>query len=311
MHKLTAILLDPVSQLLLMLGAVIMIGVGITAPNADPNAEQAQPNRIRAIAGGMVLMASTSAPTETPWLDGQIVLLPLATPWPTPTPWVMDTSTVIPTATPWPTNTVAPLPIQPWYAGGTLHQATVAEWRGATLQNKLATAADWAVIGFEIHTEEDLRIHTVELLSCMETAIDTDEPIWGSTTAAELAALCLMLLKDEVGTAPTAIPFAEPITIPTETLWPTDMPTSVPTPILVQATEASTDRPFVCIGGCAEPPPGSTCVIKGNVNSSGEKIYHLPGGQYYDRTDIKFEEGDRWFCTADEAITAGFRASER
>lgn len=47
------------------------------------------------------------------------------------------------------------------------------------------------------------------------------------------------------------------------------------------------------------------------VNSKKEKIYHVPGGQFYDRTDIKPEEGDRWFCTEDEARNAGFRASEK
>lgn len=32
-----------------------------------------------------------------------------------------------------------------WYKGGTLHKATVAEWNGASFQNKLATSADWFV----------------------------------------------------------------------------------------------------------------------------------------------------------------------
>ena len=30
-----------------------------------------------------------------------------------------------------------------WFKGGNLHKATVAQWKGATHQNKLATAADW------------------------------------------------------------------------------------------------------------------------------------------------------------------------
>ena len=30
-----------------------------------------------------------------------------------------------------------------WYEGGTLHQATVAEWKKATSQNKLATCSDF------------------------------------------------------------------------------------------------------------------------------------------------------------------------
>ena len=31
-----------------------------------------------------------------------------------------------------------------WYVGGTLHKATVEEWKSATEKNKLATCADFA-----------------------------------------------------------------------------------------------------------------------------------------------------------------------
>lgn len=72
----------------------------------------------------------------------------------------------------------------------------------------------------------------------------------------------------------------------------------------------NTGNPFQCVGGCATPPDPS-CAIKGNVNSSDEKIYHVPGGAFYNRTDIKPEEGDRWFCTEAEAQAAGFRRSSR
>ena len=30
-----------------------------------------------------------------------------------------------------------------WFQGGNLHKATIAEWKNASYQNKLATAADW------------------------------------------------------------------------------------------------------------------------------------------------------------------------
>jgi micrococcal nuclease len=55
------------------------------------------------------------------------------------------------------------------------------------------------------------------------------------------------------------------------------------------------------------PPEEQECVIKGNVNSKKEKIYHYPGCGSYNRTKIKPEEGDRWFCTEKEASEAGFR----
>lgn len=45
--------------------------------------------------------------------------------------------------------------------------------------------------------------------------------------------------------------------------------------------------------------------IKGNIGSQ-DKIYHLPGGQYYERT-----EAEEWFCTSEEAVEAGYRAAVR
>ena len=64
-----------------------------------------------------------------------------------------------------------------------------------------------------------------------------------------------------------------------------------------------------CAGGCVTPPAG--CRIKGNINSSGEKIYHVPGGKFYDNTVIEPEKGERWFCTEAEAIEAGWRKSKQ
>ena len=46
--------------------------------------------------------------------------------------------------------------------------------------------------------------------------------------------------------------------------------------------------------------------IKGNINSKGEKIYHVPGGAYYDRTDP-----EEWFFTEEDARAAGYRPSKR
>lgn len=55
----------------------------------------------------------------------------------------------------------------------------------------------------------------------------------------------------------------------------------------------------------------SGCLIKGNISTSGEKIYHTPGQQYYDKTVIDTSRGERWFCTEDEAIAAGWRKSKK
>jgi endonuclease YncB( thermonuclease family) len=59
----------------------------------------------------------------------------------------------------------------------------------------------------------------------------------------------------------------------------------------------------------AQPPQG--CAIKGNISSSGERIFHAPGQQHYARTRISTAKGEKWFCSPAEARAAGWRASRR
>lgn len=54
-------------------------------------------------------------------------------------------------------------------------------------------------------------------------------------------------------------------------------------------------------------PPDPNCIIKGNIGASGDRIFHEPGTPGYPDTVIRVEQGERWFCTADEAIAAGWR----
>ncbi len=61
--------------------------------------------------------------------------------------------------------------------------------------------------------------------------------------------------------------------------------------------------------GGAEPegsPPGH-CLIKGSISREGERIYHLPGGRWYDQTKIELAKGERWFCSEAEARAAEWR----
>jgi hypothetical protein len=60
----------------------------------------------------------------------------------------------------------------------------------------------------------------------------------------------------------------------------------------------------------ASPAPGQ-CNIKGNISSKGVRIYHVPGQVDYDRTRISTGKGERWFCSAEEARAAGWRAAKR
>jgi endonuclease YncB( thermonuclease family) len=48
------------------------------------------------------------------------------------------------------------------------------------------------------------------------------------------------------------------------------------------------------------------CVIKGNI-SRGDRVYHMPWSPWYAKTRIDTTRGERWFCTEDEAIAAGWR----
>ena len=58
----------------------------------------------------------------------------------------------------------------------------------------------------------------------------------------------------------------------------------------------------------AETPRGD-CRIKGNINSKGEKIYHLPDGAGYADTHVNPSRGERYFCSEAEANAAGWRAA--
>ena len=49
------------------------------------------------------------------------------------------------------------------------------------------------------------------------------------------------------------------------------------------------------------------CMIKGNISSKGDRIYHCPLWRDYDKTVITEEKGERWFCTEEEAVAAGWR----
>ena len=72
------------------------------------------------------------------------------------------------------------------------------------------------------------------------------------------------------------------------------------------------DRPEVRRRPRPGPSSGeaSACRIKGNISNSG-RIYHVPGGYYYQRTGIDESRGERWFCSEAEAREAGWRRARR
>ena len=76
--------------------------------------------------------------------------------------------------------------------------------------------------------------------------------------------------------------------------------------------EGSTNQPATPTPTPApeKQPTQTECLIKGNINKKGEKIYHLPGQQYYDETIITPSKGERYFCTEAEAQSAGWRKAK-
>lgn len=229
----------------------------------------------------------TSTPTETP--------LPTATSTSTDTPLPTNTSTVtpIPSATPLPTDTPPSTPTStpaptntsvPTVAAQPQNGQFVAN-QSANLHSGLGT--DYGVVG------------NVAANDGLEVIGKLGDGSWYQlANGAWIAAF--LVNGDGSG---IALVNAPPLPVQA-TLEPAAI---APAPASALSTSSGDGDPFVCNGGCAVPPDPS-CAIKGNVNSSGDKIYHAPGFRDYDKTDIKLEEGDRWFCTEEEARAAGFRA---
>ncbi len=66
---------------------------------------------------------------------------------------------------------------------------------------------------------------------------------------------------------------------------------------------------FITSAAAASAQNGE-CNIKGNVNTRGERIYHVPGQKYYKATRISASHGERWFCSEQEARAAGWRKAK-
>jgi hypothetical protein len=99
------------------------------------------------------------------------------------------------------------------------------------------------------------------------------------------------------------------ISTPTDALY--ELETSTPSsrlPELETSTPSSVQSG--CPNGCDYHKSG--CDIKGNISfDTQEKIYHIPGGYFYDSTTINPAYGERWFCTEEEARNNGWRKSQQ
>lgn len=56
----------------------------------------------------------------------------------------------------------------------------------------------------------------------------------------------------------------------------------------------------------ASDPAPEGCLIKGNINSKGARLYHLQSDPSYSNTVISLKKGERWFCSEKDAVKAGW-----
>lgn len=88
-------------------------------------------------------------------------------------------------------------------------------------------------------------------------------------------------------------------------LTPQPAPTSQPAPTQPAPVAQQPTTPAAPVA-----PPARSCRIKGNISSDGEKIFHSPGQRHYEQTKIALDKGERMFCSAADAIEAGWRAAK-
>ena len=82
------------------------------------------------------------------------------------------------------------------------------------------------------------------------------------------------------------------------------------TTILGETTQtAPSVQPSASTSQTTSSTTSTSCIIKGNI-SSGGKIYHLPGCGSYEKTVIDETAGEKWFCTEEEAVQAGWRKAK-
>ena len=94
-------------------------------------------------------------------------------------------------------NTSAPQPPPPgaWYSGGTLHEATVGDWKSATAENRLATSADFVMAagGYE-SIPSDLRERAVQFEACVSTG--AQDTAFDTSVVRVFGAACALLIQN-------------------------------------------------------------------------------------------------------------------
>jgi len=82
-----------------------------------------------------------------------------------------------------------------WYAGGTLHKATISEWKAATDKNKLATCADFVLSQNKGMDFNVLKIKANALVTCIDEAVGGHSTV-DNEKVSKIAAQCMILLDN-------------------------------------------------------------------------------------------------------------------
>lgn len=90
-----------------------------------------------------------------------------------------------------------------WYQGGSLHKASIGEWKSASYQNKLATSGDWlAATVWKGHLNsmssfEELKIQAIALVIAIDKTIEGKQfDEFNKLKVNEIAASITFLSKD-------------------------------------------------------------------------------------------------------------------
>lgn len=139
-----------------------------------------------------------------------------------------------------------------------------------------------------------------------------------------LIILCVLILagctSSSTQIAPKSTPRGRRLSLPTPTETPEMLirrptearePTATLHEMYVMATRSALMPTATFTPGPPKDfkPTSAPCNIKGNV-SSGNRIYHCQNWRDYNKIQMNYSEGDRWFCSEDKARAAGFREPE-
>jgi endonuclease YncB( thermonuclease family) len=81
---------------------------------------------------------------------------------------------------------------------------------------------------------------------------------------------------------------------------------------ILGAAKAPENAHAILLASASGPvAPSPDCTIKGNVNRSGECIFHQPHSRWYAKIEMKISKGTRWFCSVEDAEAAGCRETRR